>query len=71
MMIERQQLAKIHKTAILCVFCFITALCSNAQSRELSLEDLNFGGNNYSNMIKLYYGGAIVLSKLIVTNVCL
>ena len=65
MMIERQQLAKIHKTAILCVFCFITALCSNAQSRELSLEDLNFGGNNYSNMIPknktlLWWGNSLV-----------
>ncbi|MGN1376048.1 MAG: DPP IV N-terminal domain-containing protein [Prevotella sp.] len=29
----------------------MTVLCAYGQSRELTLEDLNFGGNNYYNMI--------------------
>ena len=39
------------QTCIVALLAIFTTMTANAQLREFTLEDLNFGGNNYHNMV--------------------
>lgn len=41
---------KLNKTILACALCAATSLTVSAQ-KQFTLEDLNFGGNNYKNMV--------------------
>ena len=67
------------KNRFLLIFLLVTALTASAQTKtvshkELTLEDLNFGGNNYSNMTPenrwtTWWGDQLIRQELVIPSI--